>query len=206
MGGGGGRAGGVAQNLMRETTQGGGAGGAHWEGATVGGMTGEHAHLQWPVRRDVCRSNLRRLRIVISLPDNLRTQYRHVRHEHMHGWHAANCMSCACMRREWHGSENQISGNATVKRKTHDAKWSAVATHAWQCSTTCLLSVDYLAMGVDCNLNGGACLPAQSRLLRLLVQTGQRIAIRCQCADSHPVCCPTGGRHDVGFQVGRGVR
>ena len=66
-----------------------GAGGVHLEGATVGGMTGEHAHLQWPVRRDVCRSNLRRLRIVINLPDNLRTQYRHVRHEHMHGWHAA---------------------------------------------------------------------------------------------------------------------
>ena len=61
-----------------------GAGGVHLEGATVGGMTGEHAHLQQPVRRDVCGSNLRRLRNFISSTENLRTQCRHVRHGHVH--------------------------------------------------------------------------------------------------------------------------
>ena len=61
-----------------------GAGGVHLEGATVGGMTGEHAHLQQPVRRDVCGSNLRRLRNFISSTENLRTQCRHVRYGHVH--------------------------------------------------------------------------------------------------------------------------
>ena len=65
-----GRAGGVAQ--MRATKHAGGAGGVHLEGATVGGMTAEHAHLQWPVRRDVCRSNLRRLYNLLCSPENLR--------------------------------------------------------------------------------------------------------------------------------------
>ena len=57
-------------------------------------------------------------------------------------------------------------------------------------------------LGLEVHPAWEACNVAQSRPLRMLVQTGQRI--------SHPLCgfapglLPY-GRHDVGFQVGRGV-
>ena len=37
------------------------AGGVYRAGKTIGGINRKHVHLQWPARRGVCGSNLRRL-------------------------------------------------------------------------------------------------------------------------------------------------
>ena len=121
---------------------------------------------------------------------NLRTHCRHVRHGHMHGWHAANRMSWACVSAEWHECAIRI-----MQTCTFGAQLPAKACHIPHsyCMPWCANGGGgaYLGeqtLGLNEHPAWEAGRAAQSRFLKSPAQTGQRH--EPAVARRQPACWP----------------